>query len=167
MKHLKFYSLIMLVGVAVSCSSDENQSGNNAHAKAPDFTLQTLGGEDFPSDNLHGKVVVLDFWATWCQPCIKEIPNYNALYKKYKDQGFVMVGITLDSGPPASVKPFVERFNIQYPIYMGNYETKEAFGGIRGYPTTIVIDRDWKLVERYLGMSSGKVEKLVEKLVSD
>jgi thiol-disulfide isomerase/thioredoxin len=120
--------------------------------RAPDFKLQSLDGRDVSLAALKGKVVVVDFWATWCQPCIAEIPGYIELQKKYGPQGFVIVGVSMDNKKPEVVKAFADKRGVNYPIAMGDDALVEAFGGIEGYPTTFLIDRDGKIRHRKLGM---------------
>lgn len=152
------------------CRSDnqDDKGTSNKISRTPDFILKTFEGNDFYSKDLEGKVVIIDFWATWCQPCIKEIPSYNALYNKYKNANFMMLGITMDSGTAKNVKPFIGKFKIQYPIYMGDEKVNSAFGGIQAYPTTFIIDQNWNIYKKYLGTYPRKVEgidKIVSKLL--
>jgi thiol-disulfide isomerase/thioredoxin len=109
---------------------------------APVWTLQDVDGKTVSSDQLKGKVVVLDFWATWCGPCRSEIPGYVELQKKYGEAGLAVVGVSLDRGGPLVVKKFVEQLKITYLIVMGDDKIAEAFGGVEAIPTTFIIDRD-------------------------
>ena len=108
---------------------------------APAWTLQDVNGKAVSSDQLKGKVVVLDFWATWCGPCRFEIPGYIELQKKYGDAGLAIVGVSLDRGGPLVVKKFVEEQKINYLIVLGDDKVAEAFGGVEAIPTTFIIDR--------------------------
>lgn len=149
-------------------ANQDDKGKSNKISKAPEFILKTFEGNDFYSKDLEGKVVIIDFWATWCQPCIKEIPSYNALYSKYKNTNFMMLGITMDSGTAKNVKPFIGKFKIQYPIYMGDEKVDSAFGGMQAYPTTFIIDQNWNIYKKYLGTYPRKVEgidKIVSKLL--
>ncbi len=109
---------------------------------APAWTLQDVDGKTVSSDQLKGKVVVLDFWATWCGPCRSEIPGYIELQKKYGEAGLAVVGVSLDRGGPQVVKTFVEQQKITYLIVMGDDKIVEAFGGVEAIPTTFIIDRN-------------------------
>lgn len=144
------------------------QAGGNDHSGGlGHFVLTDFDGKEVASREFTGKILVVDFWATWCQPCIKEIPEYNALQKKHGGKFFQMVGITVDSGDLQSVKPFISRYGIEYPVYMGNEEVKAYFGGIIVYPTTFVVDQDGKILRKYMGSRPGKareIEDLIKKL---
>ena len=133
---------------------------------APEFSLASLAGGTIDSEDLEGKVVVVDFWATWCQPCIREIPNYNALYAEYGEDDFVVLGITLESGAFENVEPFIPRLDIEYPVVMGDEDVVAGFGGYPGFPTTFVVSPDWKIYKKYIGNLPGKLE-LIEHDIRD
>ncbi len=134
--------------------------------KAPDFTLPDLNGKAFSLSELEGKVVILDFWATWCPPCVVEIPHFIDLYKEYKGQGLEVVGISLDRGGVKVVKSFVEKNEITYPVVIGNQKVAEDYGGIRGIPTTFVIDRQGYIVKKFVGYRDKKVfESIIQQLL--
>jgi thiol-disulfide isomerase/thioredoxin len=118
---------------------------------APAWQLKDLDGKTVTSEQLKGKVVVVDFWATWCGPCRVEIPGYVDMQKKYGKDGFVIVGISLDQAGPEVVKAFAEKFQINYPIVMGDDAVAQAFGGVEAIPTTFLIDREGQIRDRKLG----------------
>jgi peroxiredoxin len=118
---------------------------------APAFTLQDLNGNNVSLADFKGKVVILDFWATWCPPCIKEIPDFIDLYDQYKDKGFAMVGISLDQAGIGVVKSFVEKYKVNYPILMADGQIHNKYGGITGIPTTFVIDPEGNIRQKYIG----------------
>jgi thiol-disulfide isomerase/thioredoxin len=118
----------------------------------PVWTLKDVDGKPVSSSQFKGKVVVVDFWATWCPPCRTEIPGYIALQKKYAADGLVFIGISVDGDDQiAAVKNFVKQFGINYLIVMADDEIQGAFGLNQGYPTTYIIDRDGKIRNKKVG----------------
>ncbi len=133
---------------------------------APAWTLKKIDGTALSSDDLKGKVVVLDFWATWCPPCRAEIPGYVEMQKKLESAGVVIVGVSLDQKGPPVVKSFAEKYAINYPLVMGDDAVVQAFGGIEAIPTTFLIDRDGQVRHRKVGMMEhADYEALVTSLL--
>ena len=129
---------------------------------APKWQLKDINGKLVTSEELKGKVVVVDFWATWCGPCRMEIPGYVEMVKKYGKDGFVVVGISLDEGGADVVKPFGQKYGINYPLVMGDEAVQAAFGGIEALPTTFLIDREGQVRHRKIGAEhSAEYEKKV------
>ena len=119
---------------------------------APKWTLKDLNGAVVSSEQFKGKVVVVDFWATWCPPCREEIPGYIELADKYSKDGLVIVGVSLDQAGVDVVKAFAARSKITYPLVMGDDAAVTAFGGVEALPTTFLIDRDGQVRDRKVGM---------------
>jgi thiol-disulfide isomerase/thioredoxin len=117
----------------------------------PSWQLKDVNGNVVSSDQFKGKVVVVDFWATWCPPCRAEIPGYIALEKKYGKDGLAIVGVSLDEGGPAIVQQFAAKFGINYPLVMGDETVQAAFGGMEAIPTTFLIDRLGQVRDRKVG----------------
>jgi thiol-disulfide isomerase/thioredoxin len=133
---------------------------------APPWKLYDLAGNAVSSDQFKGQVVLVDFWATWCGPCRKSIPDLIELYNEYKDQGLVVVGMSLDQKGPSVVEPFVAQMKIGYPIVMGNQQVVQDFGGVRGIPTAFVISQDGKIYQKYVGLRPKAVfEKDIKDLL--
>jgi thiol-disulfide isomerase/thioredoxin len=133
---------------------------------APAWKLTDLDGKEIGRDALKGKVVVVDFWATWCPPCVQEIPGYIALQKKYADKGLVIVGLSLDSKGAEAVKPFAAKKGINYRLAIAGSDLADAFGGVEGIPTTFLIDREGKIRHKKVGsMEADDYEKLVAPLL--
>ncbi|HEX5732318.1 MAG TPA: TlpA disulfide reductase family protein [Blastocatellia bacterium] len=135
----------------------------------PALTLMDFDGKAVAPDEFKGNIVVLDFWATWCGPCIVEIPGYNKLQEKYASKGVKVVGVTMVSGASKEVKPFVERYKMKYTILMGDDEQAYEFN-IIGFPTTYLVTRDGKIFAKYVGAGPGKLTRLesdIQKLLAD
>jgi len=126
-------------------------------AKEPlDLKFQAVDGTAVDLAKLRGKVVLLDFWATWCGPCRVEIPDFVKLQSKYKDKGLEIVGLSLDADGEKAVKPFVDKHDINYTMLLANDETAKSYGGILGIPTTFVIDRQGRIVQKFVGVMPAK-----------
>jgi thiol-disulfide isomerase/thioredoxin len=122
-----------------------------APVPAPAWKLKDVDGNVVTSDQFKGKVVVIDFWATWCPPCKAEIPGYVRLQKKYAADGLVFVGVSVDEDGPPVVKKFMKEYGINYTIVMASEAMVGAFSPIEGYPTTFIIDRDGNIRDKKLG----------------
>jgi len=123
---------------------------------APNFTWQDAKGKPASFDQFHKKVTVLNFWATWCGPCRREIPDLEAIHKEYGNKGVQVIGVSLDQGPAIKedVKKFVDDYKMTYPVVIDNGDLQQMYGNIRAIPTTFIIDKDGKIVERLIGMRS-------------
>jgi cytochrome c biogenesis protein CcmG/thiol:disulfide interchange protein DsbE len=132
-------------------------------ASAPDFTLPTVaGGSSLKLSDYKGKVVLVNFWATWCPPCREEIPDFIKVRNSLNAKGFEIIGIAMDEGGAKVVAPFAKEYGITYPLVLGNRDVTKRYGGIRGIPTSFLIDRDGKIAEKWVGMIS---EETLEKAV--
>jgi thiol-disulfide isomerase/thioredoxin len=130
----------------------------------PDLKFKDLQGKDVALADLKGKVVFLNFWATWCDPCRVEIPWLIEMQAKYGPQGFTVVGVAMDDEGKSVVAPFVEkeRFDVNgqklpmsYPILLGSDDAADKFGGILGYPTSFLISRDGRIIQKFQGLQSA------------
>jgi cytochrome c biogenesis protein CcmG/thiol:disulfide interchange protein DsbE len=123
---------------------------------APDFTLTQLDGKPLQLSSYRGKVILLDFWATWCDPCREEIPHFVELQNKYANQGLQIIGVSMDDSIDP-VRPFAEQFHMNYPVVMGNAKTGELFGGVLGLPITFLIGRDGHIYNKHIGATKATV----------
>ncbi len=130
---------------------------------APAWKLKDLDGKEVSAEQFKGKVLVVDFWATWCGPCVSEIPGYIELQKKYGAAGLVIVGVSLDTKSPQYVKKFAQEHAMDYTLVMGDDSVVEAFGGVDAIPTTFLINRGGRIVHKKTGaMPHEEYEKLVK-----
>ena len=152
----------VLVIIALLCWS---VIGFGAGRKAPDFRLKTLDGSTIKlSDNLHRGPIMVDFWATWCVPCLKEMVHFQKLYEEYHDRGFEIYGISIDNPRTASkIKPMVKSKGFTFPILLDpNKEVLKKFGGRNVIPYTVILSPNGEIVATYEGYKAGN-EKIVEK----
>ncbi|MGH9783940.1 MAG: TlpA disulfide reductase family protein [Terriglobia bacterium] len=133
---------------------------------APEFELPNLDGTPLRKSDLQGKVLLVNFWATWCAPCEIEIPWFIDFQKKYQDDGLEVIGISLDEEGPEKVKKYVAEHKVNYKIVMGDEKTAEAFGGVIGLPTSFIVDREGKFYSMHRGLVGKDVveEELLELL---
>jgi len=139
---------------------------------APDIKVKDLNDKDVALADFRGKVVLVNFWATWCDPCRVEIPWLIAMQDKYGSKGFAVLGIAMDEEGKPVVAPFVakQRYDVNgqqlpmnYPIVVGNEKVAEQFGGLLGYPTSILVSKDGKQIKRVTGIiDEEEISKLIE-----
>jgi len=168
-----FFTLFLALGLCLGgvfllphCGKEKQEP---ALLSAPDFTLKTLDGEEIALSQLKGKVILLDFWATWCGPCRESIPHLIQLHKTYQKSGLEVIGMNLDRGDLNTVRHFVKSMDIPYPIAM-TPENVERNYGVTGLPTTILIDKQGKIREKIPGFSSEIAKRMtakVEELTSE
>jgi peroxiredoxin len=126
------------------------------HPLAPEFSLPELNGQMLNLSAYRGKIVLLDFWATWCGPCLEEIPHFIELQNKYGDRGLQVIGISMDDGP-GPVREFYQRFNFNYPVAMGNAKVGQLYGGVLGLPIAFLIGRDGHIEAEHIGATDSSV----------
>jgi thiol-disulfide isomerase/thioredoxin len=158
---------LLIVGlIAVGCQSSSSANSEkpkesssepqtNRPSAAP-FQLTDIAGKPLSLAALKGKVVIIDFWATWCPPCRAEIPHFKELYAQYKDRGLEIVGLSVDNGS-AEVVSFVKENKIEYPVAMADGALQKAYGGIRGIPTTFIVDKRGGIAKKYVGYQEKSV----------
>jgi len=146
--------------------SGKTSSGriNSNGQKAPDFTLYDLEGGKVKLSDYYGKIVILNFWATWCPPCRKEIPDLISIQNEYKDD-LVVIGISLDQPSTQNdLQPFIDYFGINYPVVLGTLEVVIAYGNIQAIPTSFIIDREGNIINKHIGLVPKSI--LIEEIIS-
>ena len=137
-------------------------------SKLADFETQLLNGESFQLSNQKGKVVLLNIWATWCPPCEEETPDLVELYEKYQDKDVEFLGISIDEQGESVVQPFVEKYDVNYPITIDDGTIMDKYGPLMGVPTTYLIDKEGNL--RYFAtgaVTKKEIELRLEKLLEE
>jgi cytochrome c biogenesis protein CcmG/thiol:disulfide interchange protein DsbE len=170
-----FVGIILLLFVVNNTGSEPEQgpyppnyvpANQTKSVKAYDFNLPTTDGRLLKLSDYKGKVVILDFWATWCPPCRKGIPDLVELKKKYGSKGVEIIGISVDKETKPDVVPFIKDYKINYPVVYGNTNVYQQYGGIRAIPTSFIIDKEGKIVASYEGLiSKAAYEDHIKKLL--
>ena len=171
---------ILLMAVAAGCTKQSVPAKSAAAATegqpavatlpklgpAPVWQLKDVNGTVVSSEQFKGKVVVLDFWATWCGPCREEIPGYTNLQRKYGQDGLAIIGVSMDEAGPSVVKAFIEKFGVNYQMVMNDDAVTSAFGQMDAIPTTFLIDRTGEVRDRKVGMEpTAEYEKKIAALL--
>jgi peroxiredoxin len=162
--------LLCLPALWTGCSSPRpvkaaSVKPDNERKAAPNFELKDTNGKTVRLADYAGKVVLLDFWATWCGPCKIEIPWFMEFERSYKDRGFAVIGVSMDESWDL-VKPFLSEMKINYRIVLGNDTIAQQYGGIEALPTTFLIDKQGKIAAAHVGLASKPViENGIEQLL--
>lgn len=139
-----------------------------AAKEAPDFALPRSGdGKIVKLSDSKGKVRIVNFWATWCPPCRAEIPHFVSMYKDLKGKGVEIIGISLDQKGDSVVAPFVKSNQMNYPVVIGDEKVVSAYGGIRGIPTTFIVDRQGRIVKKFVGLPSDTEEGIKDAFMKE
>lgn len=135
---------------------------------APEFELTSLDGKKVRLTDFKGKAVLLNFWATYCQPCKIEMPWFVQLQNKYGTEGLQVIGIAMDDASETDISKFARELGVNYPILLGKEDTGQAYGGIPFLPTTFYIGRNGKVVDKVFGLKGrAEIEESVKKALSD
>ena len=147
-------SILLITGCG---SKTEEPRAATGRSKAASFVLEDLDGREFSLDSAAGSVLVLDFWATWCAPCRKAIPELISLYNEYEQEDLLLWGIGIDK--PDALRSFAESFKIPYPVLVGSRATQAAYR-VTAIPTVFLIDREGRIAGRFQGYRPGATENL-------
>src|SRR5215471_4494236 len=158
--------LLLMFFICLKMASAFAQEVSSARTPAPGWKLTDLNSRSVSFSDFRGRVVILDFWATWCVPCRVEIPHFVELQKQYGAKGLAVIGVSLDEQGPDAVKRFVKQFEVNYSIVIGNEKIAEKYGGIVALPTTFVIDRKGRIASQHIGYDDKAVfEKEIQSLL--
>lgn len=167
MKRNKLIFLSCMLVLLVSSVAGLLFSQENPPKDAPDFTLIDLDGNTISLSELNGNVVFLNFWATWCTPCKKEIPFFNEAYETHKDSGLMIIGISIDRSEKI-VKKFLTKHELVYPVAMGTQKFLNDYGIARAVPVTVILDKKGKLRHKVIGdLEREEIEKYFQELSNE
>ncbi|MBV9479294.1 MAG: redoxin domain-containing protein [Acidobacteria bacterium] len=164
-KHNSFVWVIVIVAVLAMLAlapymarrartSSGAGAGELKGKPAPEFSLEALDGKTVRLADFRGRAVLLNFWATWCQPCKIEMPWFEEMQKQYGPEGLQVVGIAMDDAPKEDISKFAKEMGVNYPILLGKEVVGEAYGGVQFLPSTFFIDRQGRIVDRIFGLKS-------------
>ncbi len=161
------FAMVVLVAYVAIRWSSHIRVNSAGHPLAPNFSLSDLDGRQIALADYRGRVVLLNFWATWCEPCRKEIPEFIGFQKNYSPGGFQVLGISMDDDAKPIAK-FRNEFHVNYPILMGNAAVGESYGGVLGLPITFLIGRDGRIYAKHIGaVDIHKAEEEIQSLLAE
>lgn len=169
MKKLICSTAVLAALCLCSCSHEKPIHASTSRKAAPDFTLKDANGTPVKLSDYKGKVVLLNFWATWCGPCALEIPWFIEFEQQYKAQGFAVLGVSMDEDGWNAVKPYIAEHKLNYRIMLGNDSVSQLYGGLDALPTTYIIDREGKVAfPAHVGLiNKSEYVQEVQSLLSD
>lgn len=149
--------LVLIIAALILTKQPAVSKETGFGKKAPEFSLSDIKGGEKKLSDFQGKVLIIDFWATWCPPCRQEIPHFISLYDQYKSKGLEIIGISLDQNGVKTVSEFIAKNKINYTVLMGNEKVNDLYGGIAAIPTTFIVDREGNIKAKYIGYTDKEV----------
>ena len=164
-KGFYFFLVVLAVASFLSCKRTEKEAAVSSNGAAPSFILSTVKGDRAGLNDYRGKVVMLEFFASWCPPCQIAAPEIKSIYEKYKDKGFVVLAIAIDEGPTAvsAVSKFVKEFDIHYPVLLNDGKVSSQYHVI-SIPTSFIIDKQGKLNNTHIGLGPDFTDTLSKEI---
>ncbi len=148
----RFLPFLLLVFIFNFCNGSEKKGNfENDPLKAPEFTLKELRGTMISLSTYKGKIIFLNFWATWCPPCRAEIPGFIEIFNEYKEKGLQIIGVSVDEISPEKVLEFVNEYRVNYPVVMGTPELYSSYKPGRAIPVTFIIDKEGMIRHKHIG----------------
>lgn len=160
-------TLVWIVTVAARSVTIQSDNKQGSPQPAAEFKLSNLDGQQISSADLKGSVIVLDFWATWCGPCLAEMPTFNALHEKFAGRGVKVIGIAVQSGWAEDIKPYRDKHKVAYATLIGDDEVVEKYNVV-GFPTTYILDKNFKVHRKFTGKlpEREELEREIESLLA-
>ena len=165
MRHLRLHTLRLVLAAALAMGATLESGAVAPATAAPDFTLRTMGGPNLRLQEQRGRVVLINFWATWCGPCRQEMPHLNRLYEKYRASGFVLLGVNVDDDKRNAVD-VAAKLGLKFPVLLDTDKKVSRLYELSTMPSTVLIDRDGRVRAIHRGYQSG-VEDLYDKQIRD
>lgn len=160
MKKIILFPLAFVLAFSLCVKAEREGTSDSSYTTAPEFVLTDLSGNEISLSDFKGKVVFLNFWATWCSPCRAEIPGFVEAYSQYKEKGMEIIGVSVDRGGTNKVLEFVRTYRINYPVAMYTMKIIRDYELGRAIPTTIIIDRKGRIRRKHIGyMDKGTLER--------
>jgi cytochrome c biogenesis protein CcmG/thiol:disulfide interchange protein DsbE len=168
LRHFAFVAVVILAACTTQIPEGKNVKPQAKRNPVPDFTLRGADGAQVSLAAYKGKVVLVNFWATWCGPCKIEIPWFEEFQRTYKDRGFTVVGLSMDEDGWDAVKPYVERRKINYPVVLATERIRQMYGGVENLPTTFIVDKQGRIAATHIGLvNKTTYQKAIEELLAD